>query len=232
MRVACALLVSLPMLLAACSRPETPAATASPSPTSADPGRPLPSPLPEVVARVDGQPILFAQILPMAFREMEVTDEEEGESGRNRGVRRALERYIDRELLFQEARSRGISADQRALDRAHDRARQDHPDDEEWTAFLAETGLDPRSFKTEMRIQLTVSALLEAEAGGLPVDEDEARSLYEENPMAFLPAGQNPPPFDAVREEVTAALRQGQLDEITNGLLGKLRARARIETFL
>jgi hypothetical protein len=185
-----------------------------------------------VVARVDGQPIQFAQILPMAIREMEASDEEEGDSGRNRAVRRALERYIDRELLFQEARSRGITADQRTLDRAHDRARRGHPDDEAWKALLAEAGLDPRTFRTEMRIQLTVSALLEAEAGGLPVDDDEARSAYEKNPGAFVPAGQSPPPFPEVREEVTAVLRQRQLDEITNRLLEELRARARIETFI
>jgi hypothetical protein len=199
---------------------------------SADPARPLPSPVPEVVARIDGQPILFAQIVPMAQREMEANQEEEGGSHRNRAVRRALERYIDRELLFQEARSRGISPDQRALDRAYDQARQDHPDDEEWKAFLAEAGLNPRSFKTEMRIQHTVSALLETEAGELSVDDDEARSAYEANPLAFVPVGQTPPPFDAVRAQVTAVLRQRQLDEITKRLVQKLRARARIETFL
>jgi hypothetical protein len=44
--------------------------------------------------------------------------------------------------------------------------------------------------------------------------------------------GQTPPPFDAVRAEVTAALRHRQLVEITNHLLEDLRARARIEIFL
>ncbi len=232
MRAAWVLLASLPTLLVACSRPETPLATASPTPASTDPARPLPSPLPEVVARVDGQPILFAQIIPMARREMDANDGEEGERGRNRAVRRALQRYIDRELLFQEARSRGIRADQRALDRAYDQARRDYPDDGAWKAFLAEAALDPQSVRTELRIQHTVSALLEAEAGGLPVDDDEARAAYEDDPSAFVPAGQTPPPFDAVREEVTAVLRQRQLDEITNRLLGELRAQARIETFL
>ena len=232
MRTAFVLLASIPTLLVACSRPETPAATASPSPASADPARPLPSPLPEVVARVDGQPVLFAQIVPMARREMERNDAEEGERARNVAVRRALERYIDRELLFQEARSRGISADQRALDWAYDQARQEHPDDAAWKAFLAEGGLDPRSFKTEMRIQYTVSALLDAEAGGLSVDDDEARSVYEADPLAFVPVGQTPPPFDAVREEVTGVLRQRGLDEVTSRLVEELRARARIETLL
>jgi len=50
--------------------------------------------------------------------------------------------------------------------------------------------------------------------------------------LAFVPVGQTPPPFDAVRDEVTAVLRQRRLDEVTNRLLEELRARARIETFL
>jgi hypothetical protein len=168
----------------------------------------------------------------MARREMERNDAEEGESARNVAVRRALERYIDRELLFQEARSRGISADQRALDWAYDRARLEHPGEEAWAAFLAEEGLDPQSFKTEMRIQQTVSALLEAETGGLPVGDDEARRAYEANPSAFVASGQGPPSFDSVRNEVKAVLRQQRFEEITNRLLQELRARARIETFL
>ena len=233
MRLASLLLASILTVLVACSRPETGSAvTASPSPASTDPARPLPSPFPDVVARVDGQPIRFAQIVPMARREMANLPEEERESSRPVAVRRALERYIDRELLFQEARSRGISADQRALDHSYDRARLEHPGEEEWVAFLAEEGLDPQSFRMEMRIQHTVSGLLQAETGGAPVGDDEARSAYEANPSAFVPADQAPPPFDSVREEVTAVLRQQRFEEITNRLLQKLRARARIETFL
>jgi hypothetical protein len=232
MRPACALTASLLTLLAACSRPETPAITTSNSPSSEDPARPLPSPLPEVVARVDGQPIFFAQIVPMARREMQADDDAYEESDRNRVVRRALQRYIDRELLFKEARSRGISADQRALDWAYDQARREHPDEEAWVAFLAQEGLDPQSFKTEMRVQHTVSALLREEVGEVPVSEEEARSAYEAESADFVSPGATAPPFDEVREEVKRILRQRQLDEVTSRLLEKLRARARIETFL
>jgi len=233
MRLLGALLVSTLALAPACSRPEAdPVAEGGPSPASLDPARPLPSPLPEVVARVNGEPIRFAQIVPMAGREMENDPEAVGEGGRNRAVRRALERYIDRELLFQEARARGITADQRTLEWTYDQARQEHADDEAWEAFLADEGLDPEAFKTEMRIQHTVSALLEAEAGGVPVSDDQARAAFEANPSAFAPPGQPPPSFDAARDLVKAALRQQRLSEITRRLVGDLRARARIEIFL
>jgi hypothetical protein len=185
----------------------------------------------EVVARVNGEPIRFAQIVPMARREMESDPEAVGESGRNRAVRRALERYIDRELLFQEARARGIAADQRNLEWTYDQARQEHADDEAWEAFLAEEGLDPQAFRTEMRIQHTVSALLEAERGA-PTGDDEAREAYEADPSAFAPEGQPPAPFDVVRERVKGVLDQRRLAEVTKRLLEDLRARAKIEVFI
>lgn len=230
MRLAAALLAPTLTLLVACAPPEADPA-AAPSPASTDPARPLPSPLPEVVARVNGESIRFAQIVPMARREMENDPEAVGESGRNLAVRHALDRYIDRELLFQEARARGIVADQRTLEWTYDQARQEHADEEAWEVFLAEEGLDPQGFKTEMRIQHTVSALLEAEGAGA-VGDDEARRVFEANPSAFTPAGQPPASFEAVREQVKGVLYQQRLSEVTRRLLEDLRARARIEVFL
>jgi hypothetical protein len=225
------LLIPLLATVVACSQPEAPRPTASASSSSLDPSRPLPSPLPEVVARLNGEPIRFAQIVPLARQEIDADEEGHKESGRDRAVRRALERYIDRELLFQEARSRGIRPDQQALDWAYDQARKEYLDDQAWEAFLAESGLDSRSFKTEMRIESTVRALLEAEAGAWPSD-DEARKAYEATPGNFVSPGQVPPPFDGVREEVKARLRQQHVAEVGRLLLKSLRARARIETYL
>jgi hypothetical protein len=95
--------------------------------------------------------------------------------GRPAAVRRALERYIDRELLFQEARARGFTVDERRLAWAYDQARQEYPDDAEWEAFLAEEGMDPQALRTEIRIQKTVGALLEAEARQAGVSDGDRR---------------------------------------------------------
>jgi hypothetical protein len=215
----------------ACAGPGGDSGSSADATATLDPSRPLPSPFPEVVARINGQPIRFAQIVPLALQELERLPADEQAAGRPAAVRRALERYIDRELLFEEARSRGIRPNQRDLDWAYDQARREHPDDEAWRTFLAESGLDPRTFKTEMRIDHTVSALLEAEAGAWPSD-DEARRAYEAKPEDFVPPGPGPPPFDDVRDQVKTLLRQQQIEEVSRLLLEDLRGRARIETFL
>lgn len=158
--------LALGTLLGACAAPEPapePSAAGSPAAASQDLNRPLPSPLPEIAARVNGEPIPLHRILPMARNQLRAMPEEEQEQRRPEALRRALEQYVDRELLFQEAIARNVVVDQRAVDWAYDRARSAVPDEEEWARSLAEQGMDENSFRTELRVQQTVAALLEEE---------------------------------------------------------------------
>jgi len=155
-RAAVALLVLLP---AACSR----GPAAAPSSAAADPARPLPSPVPEVVARVNGQPIRIQQILPMAKAELDRVSVADRDRKKPEVLRHALQRYVDRELLVQEALARGVEADSRDVDWAYDQMRREHPDEKAWEEFLAGQGMDPKTFRTELRTQQTVAALLEQE---------------------------------------------------------------------
>jgi hypothetical protein len=155
-RAAVLLLVLLPV---ACSR--GPAAAPSPSPAAAD--RPLPSPVPDVVARVNGQPIRIHQILPMAKAELDRVSVADRERKKPEVLRHALQQYVDRELLVQEALARGVEADSRQVDWAYDQMRREHADEAAWEEFLAGQGMDPQSFRAELRAQHTVAALLDQE---------------------------------------------------------------------
>ena len=173
------LAVALPML-AGCSGTETRTEPeGSPREVAEDPGRPLPSPLPDVAARVNGEDIPFFRLLPLARAGLQALPDEEQEARMPEVVRGALSDYIDRELLFQEATRRGVTADKRTLDWAYDQARAEHPED--WGRFLAEQGMDEKAFRTELRVQHTVAALLEAVAREAPREEQDraGRALLE-----------------------------------------------------
>jgi hypothetical protein len=220
---------ALALGLAACSGAPSP----SPSPASLDPGRPLPSPVPEIVARVNGQPIRIGQILPLARSELTRIPEADRDQKKPEVVRRALQQYVDRELLLQEALARGVQADSREVDWAYDQARQGHADEKDWAKFLAQQGMDAQSFKAEMRAQHTVLALLEQEVRAYPVPEAEARAAFEARPEAFGREGQEAPPaFEAVRGQVEAAVRESHRLAIHDALLARLRGKARIEILL
>ena len=222
------------LLLGACSRPGGKAAAApSPSPTAEDPARPLPSPVPTVVARINGQPIYLAQIVPIAMAALERVPLTERDGKRPRILRQALGQYIERELLFQEAVARGIEADARAVGWAYDQARRGHQDEKGWEDFLAGRGMDARSFRTELRVQKTVDALLDEQVRRFEVPEAWSRSAYDADPAAFAePGDKAPPPFEKVRGRVEEALRAQRRGAILGDLLTRLRAHAQIETFL
>ncbi len=49
------------------------------------------------------------------------------------------------------------------MDWAYDQMRREHADEAAWAEFLAEQGMDPQSFRAELRAQHTVAALLDQE---------------------------------------------------------------------
>jgi SurA-like protein len=224
------------LLLAACSGAPPRQASSGAAPTAAptpDPARPLPLPLPDVVARVNGSAILIKQILPIAKSTLDRWQGAEREQHTPEALRGALDRFIDRELLLQEALARGIKADTRQVEWSYDQARAEHKDDDEWTAYLVVRGTDPQTFRAELRAQHTVAALLADEARTVAVSEQELRAAYDADPMAFAAQGAvTAPAFDDVRSAVDSAVRRSKMELVQESLLRTLRARARIETYL
>ncbi|MFN8092082.1 MAG: SurA N-terminal domain-containing protein [Vicinamibacteria bacterium] len=228
-------LAAVASLLAAC-RGAGGRAGAAPTPYPTDEAslsRPLPTPVPEVVAFVNGQPVRVEQVVPLAKKELDGRTAEEIEKRKPLALRRALLRYVDRELLVQEAIARGIVADPRKLDWAYDQLRREYPDEEKWREHLSDQGLTPDRFRTELRQQMTATALVDTELLKVAVRDEEARAVYEANPSAFGAAGpQGPPPYEAVRDRAAALVREGWRQATTDELLATLRARARIEILI
>jgi len=224
------------LLLAACAGPPPPdagsASSASPTATP-DPARPLPLPLPEVVARVNGQEIRIQQILPLAKVVLDKLPAPAQEDRRPEALRKALDDYVNRELLLQEALARGISADTRAVEMSFDMIHAEHPDEKDWQAFLSSQAMDAQTLRAELRIQHTVAELTAQEIRDWPVPEALAREVFAANPRGFGEAGAAAPPaFEAVREEVEDAVRRLRAQEIQAELVARLRARAKVELYL
>lgn len=156
----------------------------APSPSSSDPSRPLPSPLPDVVARINGRPVRLLSIVPLA--KIELDRAKDREKARPAVLRGALDRYIGRELLFQEALARGLRAEDSSIEQAYNQSRLLHPDEKDWEDTLKVQGLDPTSFRTELRVQAVLTRLAEDEATKVtPVSDDEAEAFYNGHKEEF-----------------------------------------------
>ena len=150
-----------------------------------DPARPLPEPLPAVAARVNGTVVPIQHVKLMAGNMLK--GRTETAENRARAYRAAADNLAMRELLFQEAVNRKVEADSAALDREYDQAHAGYKDEKAWTEFLTTQGLDPQSFKKELRVRSTVNALLRqvAEQVKGPLPEDEVKKYYDANPALF-----------------------------------------------
>ena len=220
--------VGCAVLAASCSGP---APKPSPSPSAAPTGgppeidrvTPLPSPLPDIVARVNGQPVLLGQVVALAKKALDRSpDPKKDMPG---ALRQAMHQYIIRELLLQEALARGIAADEHRLQEAYDKARFDYHDEKKWASELAQRGLDPQAFKSELRAQETVNALVAQEAAKVgPVADGEALAIFSSHPETFARPERLRLRHILVRIASTAspAQRQQQRDRAEG-----LRARAR-----
>jgi len=124
---------------------------------------PLPSPLPDIVARIDGEPVYLRQITPLVRSKLDHA----GDPAKDKPVlmREALREYVDRELLLREAMAQGVQPDTRRVQQLYDSARAEFKDEEQWKASLLGRGLDPQSFKVELRVQQTVALFVARESG-------------------------------------------------------------------
>jgi peptidyl-prolyl cis-trans isomerase C len=73
------------------------------------------------------------------------------------------------------------------VEQKYDEARLPYPDDKSWNAFLAQQGMDPQSFRTELRVQYTVQALMQQVSAGVAseVTDEQAREFFAANPQRF-----------------------------------------------
>jgi peptidyl-prolyl cis-trans isomerase C len=173
--------------LVGCGRAPAPGASPRPSVSPASPETgpsPLPDPLPNIAGTVNGQPIgiRLVSLYIQKTRPKQVLSVAE----RAEVYRDALERCIDRELLFQDAVNRGLRPTDAEVQGAYDQARVKYPKDQDWVRSLETQHLSVEGFKMEIRTEKTVTLLLQQIAAGIPpVTDAEARAYYDQNPAVF-----------------------------------------------
>ncbi len=183
------LVVVLALTAFACSsqKPaEPPAPTPAPSlPPPVDATTPLPEPLPKIAAIVNGQPIKLPYVELIATGLLQ----QAGNQPKDRpfAYRRALQQLIVRELLFEEAVARRLSADSARVEQAYNEARVGYKDDVKWLEFLARQYMDADTFRAEIRSQQTIAILLakEGEQVSATVTDSEAQAYFGAHPEMF-----------------------------------------------
>jgi peptidyl-prolyl cis-trans isomerase C len=189
----------LPILLVVgCQRApaQTSAASAAPAPQTAAPAqpaagpaagpKPVPAELPDVLARVDGEPISRAEF-ERAVKNIE------GRAGgpipaerRDEIFRDILDQLVAYRALVQESRARKVTVTEPEVEARIDAIRKQFPDEGAFDKALAERGLSLDRLRADTREEMLVAKLVESEVKPqIDVTESDIKAFYDQNPERF-----------------------------------------------
>jgi parvulin-like peptidyl-prolyl isomerase len=174
---------------------------------------------PEVVARVNGEPVTRAEVQrlladPQTRRQLE---QELGvpEPERSAVEHLAVQRLITYRLILQEASRRGITVTQQDLSRATAALRRRFKDLQKFGAWLQAQGLDDKALQETIRAQILTNRVRAALVQGVDLTAEQVQGYYEaykeelktdEEFRLRIVAVQE----KAVAEEIVAAVQRGE----------------------
>ena len=182
--------------LAACSKSSsTPASgTAGTSPgaspagaaAQAEPAKPVPAQLPDVIARVNGETITKTD-----FEEAVRSAEQRAGSPvppdqRDRVLREILDQMIGYKLLLQESKTRKVDVPDSDVEARIISIKQQFPTEDAFKQALAQQHMTVDQIKTDARQQMAVAKLVDdAIQAKVAVKPEDVQAFYTQNPKEF-----------------------------------------------
>ena len=97
-----------------------------------------------------------------------------------------LESLIERELLFQESKKKGIQVKSEAVSNQLQKIKQRYPNPEEFKKLLSSMGLTESDVLSQIARGMAIQELIDKEvAEKIKVSDEETKSFYDRNPQLF-----------------------------------------------
>ena len=185
----------LAIAMAACSKPAASQAKADqPSPAAATPGqpptpqpaKPVPAQLPDVLASVNGEPIMKAD-----FEQAIKTAEQRAGTPvppdqRDRIYRDILDQMIGYKLLVQESKVRKVAVPEADIEARIITLKQQFPTEDAFKQALAQQHVTVDQVKSDARQEMAIKKLVDdAIAAKVAVKPEDVQTFYEQNPKNF-----------------------------------------------
>jgi peptidyl-prolyl cis-trans isomerase C len=179
----------------------------------------MPAPLPDVLARVNGEDVKKGDF-ELLMRNIEAGNPLPPDR-RDDVMRRALDQLTTYTLLRQEARAQKVSVTEAEVDERYKSLRGQFPTEEAFKQALADRKMTSDRLRDDARNQLLIAKLMEAQVAGVPQASDaDARAFYDKNPDKFKTP-------DSVRASHILLMVDEKADPAT-----KQAVRARIDALL
>ena len=184
------------------------------------PPKPMPAELPDVLARVNGQPVTKVD-LERLVKNMEAGRGPIPAERRDEVLRGALDQLITYTVMKQEAAARKLTIADAEVDSKIAEMRQQLPSEAEFNKALAARNTTVDQLKKDAREDMVINKMMEAEvATAGAATEVEAKDFYDKNPDKFKQP-------ESVRASHILITADEKTDEAT-----KKAARAKIDGIL
>jgi len=161
--------------------PAAPGAPAVPAPP-----KPVPTVLPAVIARVNGEDVKKEEFEKMIKTIESRAGQPIPPDRRDEILRGAIDQLVVYTLLSQESKTRGIKIDDTEIEAKMQQLRGQFPTQEAFEKALKERNMTADGLRKDARVDLSVTKLMEAEVATLPGPSDaEAKDFYAKNPERF-----------------------------------------------
>ena len=159
---------------------QTPAAKEAPAPP-----KPMPAQLPEVLARVNGQPVTKVDF-DRLIKNMEAGRGAIPAERRDEVLRGALDQLITYSVLKQEAVSRRFAVSDADVDAQVASMQKQFPTQAEFDKALTARNTTVEQLKADARVDMAINKMMEAEvASAVAATDADAKDFYDKNPDKF-----------------------------------------------
>jgi len=160
---------------------QTPAAQAE----APAPPKPMPAQLPEVLARVNGQPVTKVDF-DRLIKNMEAGRGAIPAERRDEVLRGALDQLITYSVLKQEAASRKFAVPDADVDAQVASMQKKFPTQAEFDKALSARNTTVEQLKADARIDMAINKMMEVEvASAVAATDTDAKDFYDKNPDKF-----------------------------------------------
>jgi peptidyl-prolyl cis-trans isomerase C len=158
---------------------------AAATPATPAPPKPVPTQLPDILAKVNGQDVKKGDF-EMLVRDMELGQGPIPTDRRDEILRGTLDRLITYTVLSQEAKKRNVAATDAEVEDRLKQMQQQFPNEDAFKKALAERNMTIERLRTDTRDNLVISKMMDAEVSTTPGASDaEAKDFYDKNPDKF-----------------------------------------------
>ena len=168
------------------AKPAAPASTPAAQQPPAAPAKPVPAQLPDVVARVNGEAINKGD-LDEAVKELESNaGQPVPAEQRDRVFRGMLDQLIGYKLLVQETKARKTAVPDTEVEARIAQIQKQFPTEEAFKQVLEQRSMTLQKLREDIRDDLLVSKMLDAEIGSKTnVTPEQISTFYQQNPSRF-----------------------------------------------